>query len=455
MNGTDRAQRRTLAILQKLLASYSSHPFAVRLWDGTVWSSEAGSPPHFTLYLTHPGALRRMFLPPTELSLGEAYIYGDFEVEGDLIDAFRLADHFEHLELATADKLWFGRQLLSLPNTRAVQKGRQAARLTGAVHSRARDRRAISYHYNVSNEFYALWLDRRMVYSCAYFARTDDDLNAAQSHKLDYICRKLQLQPGERLLDIGCGWGGLILYAAQHYGVEAVGITLSQPQVNWARARIREANLDVAHRCRVELMDYREVPTERPFDKLVSVGMFEHVGETKLPAYFEQAWRLLRPGGLFLNHGIACPGTEPRPSRRRDSFSNRYVFPDGELTPISTTLTAAEAVGFEVRDVESLREHYALTLRHWVQRLEAHHDHALCHVDEVTYRVWRLFMSGSADGFEVGHHNVYQSLLARPGASGQSGLPLTRAALYVPVHLSGEARMETKTGNELMKESVA
>ena len=177
-------------------------------------------------------------------------------------------------------------------------------------------------------------------------------------------------------------------------------------------------------------MDYREVPPEPPFDKLVSVGMFEHVGEAKLPVYFEQAWRLLRPGGLFLNHGIACAGNAPRPQPRPNSFTNHYVFPDGELLPISHTLRVAEAVGFEVRDVESLREHYALTLRHWVRRLEAHHDEALKYVDEVTYRVWRLFMSGSAEGFESGRLNVYQSLLVKPGPEGQSGLPLTRSDLY-------------------------
>ena len=222
MNTTDRAKERTMAIMQKLLATYSSQPFAVRLWDGTVWPAETGQPPRFTLVLTHPGALRRMFLPPTDLTLGEAYIYGDLNVEGDLIDAYRLADYFAHLELTTADRLWFGWQLLLLPRTHGPQKGRQAARLTGAVHSQERDRRAISYHYDVSNEFYALGLDRHMVYSCAYFARADDDLNTAQTQKLDYLCRKLRLQPGERLLDIGCGWGGLVLYAAKHYGVEAV-----------------------------------------------------------------------------------------------------------------------------------------------------------------------------------------------------------------------------------------
>ncbi len=428
MDTMDKAKEITLAVLHRLLSGYPSSAFAVRLWDGTVWPAEAGPPPPFTLVLNHPGALRCMFLPPSDLRLGEAYIYGDFDVEGDLIAAFRLAEHLWHLDLGAADWVWLGRQLLSLPNTRAPREGRKAAQVTGAVHSRARDRQAISYHYDVSNDFYALWLDRRMVYSCAYFVNADDDLNTAQERKLEYICRKLRLRPGERLLDIGCGWGGLIIYAAQHYGVEAVGITLSQPQVELGRERIQEAGLE--DRCRVELLDYREVPPEPLFDKLVSVGMFEHVGEAKLPVYFERAWRLLQPGGLFLNHGIACPGTEPRPKKRRNTFSNRYVFPDGELTPISHSLQAAEAVGFEVRDVESLREHYALTLRHWVRSLEARRNEALRYVDEVTYRVWRLFMSGSADGFETGRHNVYQALLVKPGPGGQSGLPLTRADLY-------------------------
>jgi len=251
-------------------------------------------------------------------------------------------------------------------------------------------------------------------------------LDTAQERKLDYICRKLRLKPGQRLLDIGCGWGGLVIHAAQHYGVEALGITLSEPQAELANQRIAEAGL--SGRCQVKVLDYREVNDWGGFDALASVGMFEHVGEDLLEVYFRQAFRLLRPGGLFLNHGIAHRATDPK--TKGPTFSNTYVFPDGELVPISTTLRVAEAVGFEVRDVESLREHYALTLRHWVRRLEAHHGEALRYVDEPTYRVWRLFMSGSAHGFTMGRLNVYQSLLVKQGPRGENGLPLTRADLY-------------------------
>jgi cyclopropane-fatty-acyl-phospholipid synthase len=243
---------------------------------------------------------------------------------------------------------------------------------------------------------------------------------------LDHICRKLRLRSGQRLLDLGCGWGGLVIHAAQQYGVEATGITLSQPQADLANERI--AQLGLGDRCRVLVRDYREVNESASYEALVSVGMFEHVGAAVLPTYFTRAWQLLKPGGVFLNHGIANTAAD-QPQRGR-SFSDTYVFPDGELVPISTTLRAAEESGFEVRDVESLREHYAMTLRHWVQRLEAHHDQALRFVDEPTYRVWRLFMSGSAHGFTTGRLNVYQTLLVRTDEDGKSGLPLTRADWY-------------------------
>jgi cyclopropane-fatty-acyl-phospholipid synthase len=420
-----------LDILDEVFGGYRGSTFTVRLWDGTTWPEETVESPVFTLVLNHAGALRQMFLPPSELNLGESYIYGDYDVEGDLIAAFPLVSYFEKLDMGLGDKLGLAWKLQSLPNTSAPRQGRQAADVSGTLHSRRRDREAISYHYDVSNDFYALWLDRYMVYSCGYFADPGDDIHTAQERKLDYICRKLRLEPGERMLDIGCGWGGLVVHAGRHYGVQALGITLSQPQVDIARERIAEAGL--GDRCRVEVLDYREVEPsaargEEPFDKLVSVGMFEHVGEVKMRTYFKQAWDLLPPGGLFLNHAIARPGWEPKADG--DTFGNRYVFPDGELTPISHSLRIAEELGFEVRDVESLREHYALTLRRWVRRLEQRHDQALEHVDEVTYRIWRLFMSGSAHGFESGRLNVYQSLLVKPGSRGESGLPLTRADLY-------------------------
>jgi cyclopropane-fatty-acyl-phospholipid synthase len=263
------------------------------------------------------------------------------------------------------------------------------------------------------------------VYSCAYFVREDDDLASAQRQKLDYICRKLRLRPGERLLDIGCGWGALIRHAVRNYGVTALGITLSTRQAELADKEIRAAGL--ADRCRVELCDYRELQDRESFDKLVSVGMFEHVSEGVLPGYFRQAWRLLRPGGVFLNHGISRPVNQP--PRRGSSFVQKYVFPDGELVPIGTALVLGEEAGFEVRDVESLREHYVLTLRQWVRRLEEGHEAAIHASDEVSYRVWRLYMSGSAHGFRTGRLNVHQALFVKP-EQGRSGLPLARADWY-------------------------
>jgi cyclopropane-fatty-acyl-phospholipid synthase len=277
----------------------------------------------------------------------------------------------------------------------------------------------------VSNDFYALWLDRLMVYSCAYFNHCDEDLDTAQERKLDYICRKLRLRPGERLLDIGCGWGALLMHAAREYGIEATGITLSRAQADLARKAIRRQGLE--KKCSVELCDYRDMSDEAGFDKLVSVGMFEHVGEAFLPAYFRKAWSLLKPGGVFLNHGIAATALTPK--RPGPSFVDRYVFPDGELVPLSTTLRTAELSGFEVRDVESLREHYAFTLNRWVQRLEKRRTEACGFSNETTFRVWRLYMAGSAYGFAKGRLNLYQTLLIK-AEKRPSSLPLTRSDWY-------------------------
>lgn len=422
----DPAARTSLAILEELFRDYHPRAFAIRLWEGTTWEPEPGQPARFTLALKHPGSVRGMLLPGTELALGEAYIYDDFDVEGEIEAVFRLGDFVLGHRPGLLDKLRLARGLWSLPDSHSPRDGRLAASLSGRQHSVERDRVAVTYHYDVGNDFYSTFLDRQMVYSCAYFASADEDLDSAQARKLDYICRKLRLRSGQRLLDIGCGWGGLVMHAAREYGVEALGITLSRPQAEYASARIREAGL--ADRCRVEVVDYREVPLDQEYDRLVSVGMFEHVGQAKLAEYLGRAWQLLKPGGAFLNHGIAVNANAPAVKGR--TFNDSYVFPDGELVPISTTLTTAELCGFEVRDVESLREHYMHTLRRWVRNLEAHRDAAIAATNEVTYRVWRLFLSGSAHSFRLGRINVYQSLLVKPNADGRSGVPLTRADWY-------------------------
>lgn len=423
----DPTVRLTLDVLELLFTGDVTQQVTVRLWDGTHWPDETPRPA--VLVLNHPGALRAMLLPGTEVGLGEAYLYDDFDIEGNIESVFSLADALTQAAPDWRRKLQAGSELARLPgSSRSRQSRRGPARLRGRKHSVERDRQAVTFHYDVSNDFYALWLDRRMVYSCAYFHSSDNDLDAAQEQKLDILCRKLRLNPGQRLLDIGCGWGGLVMYAVQHYGVDATGITLSEPQAALANQRIASANL--SDRCRVEIRDYRQLPPDdfQSYDALVSVGMFEHVGEAKLVSYFGKALQLLRPGGVFLNHGIASRATDT--PQAGPTFSNTYVFPDGELVPINITLHAAEESGFEVRDVESLREHYALTLRHWVRRLESHHEDALRFVDEPTYRVWRLFMSGSAYGFSAGKLNLYQTLLVKPDGQGRSGLPWTRADWY-------------------------
>jgi cyclopropane-fatty-acyl-phospholipid synthase len=414
----------TVAFLRDLLSDYP-RDFAVRLWDGSVWEPDAGREARFTVVLRHPGAARAMFWPPGEVTLSEAYLHDDFDLEGDLEAVFPLVDHFLAREPGLGERLGRMRRLLALPSERRSRVGRERAQLRGRRSSLERDRQAISYHYDLSNEFFALWLDPTMAYSCAVFESADEDLDTAQQRKLDYVCRKLRLRPGERLLDIGCGWGGLVLHAARHFGVEALGVTLSREQAELASMRIEQAGL--ADRCRVELRDYREVDEPESFDKLASVGMYEHVARNALVDYFSHAWRLLKPGGVFLAHGIAASATAP--TRAGPTFLATFVFPDHDLVPVSTVLTAAEQSRFEVRDVESLREHYLLTTRRWLERLEARRDDARELTNEAVYRVWRLTLAGSAYRFARGHVNLYQALLAKPD-DGVAGLPLSRADWY-------------------------
>src|SRR5690242_12589829 len=398
------AQENTLQFLDMFFAAAPAPDLAVRLWDGTVWRPpRASAHPRTTVVLQHPAALRAMFTDPSDLTLGEAYIFNDFDIEGDLARMFSIVEQTFERGFGILDKVRYAALLRKLPKP-PRHDDNAGLHLVGSPHSRERDRRAVTYHYDLSNDFYRLWLDRRMVYSCAYFRSAGDSLDHAQEQKLDLLCRKLRLKPGERLLDIGCGWGALIIHAARHYGVHAYGITLSRNQAQLATERIIEAGLE--GRCRAEIRDYRDVTEENAFDKIVSVGMFEHVGEKMLPEYFARAFRVLRPGGVFLNHGIAASPFKPH---RGDSFVQRYVFPDGELVPIHVTLRTAELAGFEVRDVESLREHYALTCDHWVRRLEAHADAARRIVGDVNYRIWRLYMTGGPFRFRANWMSLFQS----------------------------------------------
>jgi cyclopropane-fatty-acyl-phospholipid synthase len=419
----DPAVQSGVDFLGDLLKHYGPRDFAVRAWDGSILEPDAGQPTRFTLVLQHPGAVRKMFWPPSKYTLAEAYIYDDIDIEGDILAFFRLINYLRELRSGLLRRLRWMTRLLRLPGGERPRSGRQAARLRGAVHSRQRDRQAISYHYDVSNDFYQLWLDSRMVYTCAYYADANDDLDRAQERKLDIVCRKLRLRPGERLLDIGCGWGGLAIHAAQQYGAHVLGVTLSRQQAEFAQERIRQAGLQ--DRCRVEFQDYREVTGT--FDKLASICVVEHFGEKLMPEFFGRAYRLLKPGGVFLNQGIVLAGWEREP--RGQAFSQRYVFPDGELKPIHVTLRAAEQAGLEVRDVEGLREHYALTTHSWLRRLEARGDEAKRLTDEATYRIWRLYLAGSTDGFQAARANLYQTLLVKPD-HGVSGLPLTRTDWY-------------------------
>ena len=428
-------------VLEDVFGPVASRRFAVRYWEGTV--DEPAEQPRFTIVLESPGALRRMLLPPSELSLAESYIFGDVDLEGDAEAATELGDLAASRLRSPLALLRLARHLIALPSdakpaaTGASQQTPSFPQLSGRRHTKKRDREAVRFHYNVSNAFYALWLDARMVYSCGYFAHGNDDLDRAQESKLDLICRKLRLAPGEHLLDIGCGWGGLIMHAAKRYGALALGITLSEAQAELARSRIFAAGL--AERCRVELCDYRQLAKEQLFDKIASVGMVEHVGLKRLNEYFAAAFAALRPGGLFLNHGIvSIDAARPeslgaRVAARawgRGKFIDRYVFPDGELVPSAAVIASAERNGFEVRDVESLREHYVLTLRHWIARLEAKRRDAIALVGDATFRVWRLYMSASAHGFRSGRIGIIQSLLAKPCADGRVDLPRTRDDLY-------------------------
>jgi cyclopropane-fatty-acyl-phospholipid synthase len=374
-------------------------PLRIRCWDGSL----AGDPEAAaTVVVADPRALRRLLWAPNELGLVRAYVSGDLDF------AARTARRLGAIGLPPA------------PPAEEVRRRR------GPVHTKARDAASVSHHYDVGNDFYRLVLGPSMVYSCAYWTRptaADYSLDDAQRDKLDLVCTKLGLRPGMRLLDVGCGWGALAIHAATHYGVSVVGVTLSQEQAMLARQRVHDAGLD--DQVEIRQQDYRDV-TDGPYDAISSVGMSEHVGRTQLTNYAQTLMSQLHPGGRLLNHAIASVRSLPPSSKSAPGFIDSYIFPDGEVLPLSTTLDALEQVGFEVRDVEALREHYSRTLRVWVDNLRHNWAPAVALVGQARARTWLLYLAACALAFEHGNITVHQVLAVRQTRTGSSGIPATR-----------------------------
>jgi cyclopropane-fatty-acyl-phospholipid synthase len=406
---------RLAAALSTVLGAAES-PWRLRAWDG----SEGGPPGAPVLAVRSPRAVRRLIWAPGELGLVRAYVAGEIDLEDDV---FRTLDALSSLARLSSSSTFprpAAREWLELARTAAALGaiGRPPAvppeeftrPRRGPRHSRRRDADAVAHHYDVSNDFYELVLGPTMVYSCAVWTDEGTGLDAAQEAKLDLVCRKLGLRPGMRLLDVGCGWGSLALHAAQRYGADVVGITLSAQQADLARRRVTAAGLD--GRISIRVQDYRDV-ADGPFDAIASIGMAEHVGRVALGGYVAALFGLLRRGGRLLNHAISWTAGDT--TWDDNTFIARYVFPDGELLPLPVTMAALGDAGFELLDVETLRRHYALTLRAWVERLEKHWDAAIALTSEGLSRVWRLYMAASALSFEAGKLGVDQVLVQRPG----------------------------------------
>ena len=417
-------------------------PFRVEAYDGSVAEpAVVSSANELTLRVLSRDAITRVLTHPGELGLARAYVAGDIDLDGDLDPLFELS--FPPLrQLLNANNLRSVLSVVGASALRPIAPPSVEARPRGALHSKSRDRESVTHHYDVSNRFYEMVLGPSMTYSCAVFSTPEDTLEQAQARKVDLVARKLDLKEGMRLLDVGCGWGAMGIHAARHYGARVVGVTLSEPQRAYATEAARQAG--VSDLVEFRLQDFRDV-TDGPFDAVSSIGMSEHVGRKSLPNYSQLIWDLLVPGGRFLNHAIGKPvshSDDPQPTRVSElnrqiqialglsgpsktgsAFINSYVFPDGELHEVGTMVSMFQAHGFEVRHVESLREHYALTLRRWVDNLMKRFDEAVEEVGAERARVWRLYMAGSAVGFERHHLEIHQVLNVRP-AQGKSGMPL-------------------------------
>ncbi|HET6869192.1 MAG TPA: class I SAM-dependent methyltransferase [Solirubrobacteraceae bacterium] len=396
----------TAPLRRALTETLPRRPFGLRFWDGTeVSATEPGSP---TLTLTTPRALAHALRAPGELGLGRAYVAGMIEVD-DLEGALRMVDTFEPPPLSIRQRVELAVGVIRACGLVAPPPVPKAElRLRGARHTIARDRRAVRHHYDVGNEFFALFLDPSMTYSCAYWKGGATTLEEAQEAKLELVCTKLALREGERVLDVGCGWGSFVIHAAQRHGVRAVGITLAEEQARLARERVREAG--VADRVEIRLADYREV-SDGPFDAIASIGMVEHVGAEQIDTYARRLHGLLRPGGRLLNHGIAKLQDFDTPDE--GAFSERFVFPDGVPLPLSRILQALERTEFTTTHVEGLQDDYARTIGYWIESFDAHWDDAVRLAGIERARIWKLYLRAARQGFETGWASVYQVLAHR------------------------------------------
>jgi cyclopropane-fatty-acyl-phospholipid synthase len=431
------SEAKQLAAARELFAYVGSVvdlPFSVRLWDGSMVPLGANPDPNFFLSINDSGVLGALLRRPSYENLLLHYVRGQVAIHGDLLDFAALARAKKTKGLLRGIRkrtvLKHALPLLLSGGNAGGNAHRYDADEVGRIESRRDNKKFIQFHYDISNEFYALFLGKEMQYSCGYFTHPDNTIDQAQHDKLEMICRKLRLQEGESFLDIGCGWGGLVCHAAQHYGVKAHGVTLAQNQLEFTQEKI--ARLGLEDRVTVELRDYSTL--EGTYDKIASIGMFEHVGIANMPIYFKKLHSLLRDGGILLNHGITRRAKRNKKAARRirpeRQLLLKYIFPGSELDHVGHSVDTMERCGFEVHDVEAWRPHYAMTTEHWYRELMRHEEEAVAAVGEEKFRMWALYLAGVSIGFRDGSMHICQVVASKRGAKGFSELPLTRADLY-------------------------